>query len=102
MQILGIAPGAAGVFVESPLPSGVTLPSGVVPVWTSSDPVNAPVTSSLPDGSGCTVTVPATATVPSFVLTVSATLPDGTTPSANATVPINFPEVTGFAITQTS
>lgn len=101
MSITGIVPGATGLFAEAPLPVGTTLPAGVVPVWTSSDPANAPVTASA-DGTTASVAVPAAASAASFNLSVSATLPDGTTPSGKVTVPILLPEVSGFSINQTS
>lgn len=100
MPILGIAPGATGVFTETPLPAGTSLPSGVVPAWTSSDP--KAVVTPTSDGTGCSVAVDPAITSPNFTLSVTATLPDGTTPSANVTVPVNFPEVNGFTISQTS
>jgi len=93
MAIKGVLPGAAGVFTATPkAPDGVTtvaLPVGSsVPTWTSSDPTNAPVTASA-DGLTATVNVAADAVGGDFDLTVTATLPDGTTViTGTATVPI--------------
>lgn len=101
MAITGIKPGATGTFAESPVPPGTPLPAGVIPQWSSSDTTNTSLTPSA-DGTSCLVAVPSSATIASFVLTVKATLPDGTTPSGNATVPVLQPEVTGFTISQTA
>lgn len=97
-MIKGIAPGAQGVFGENPI--GGTLPAGVVPIWAASDP--AITTAQTTDGSEVTCVVPANYAQASFVLSVSASLPDGTTPQAKVTVPILFPEVNGFTIDQVS
>ena len=101
MPINGIKPGATGTFAETPLPSGTTLPAGVIPAWSVSDPTQASVTASA-DGTSAVCAVPTSATAASFTLTVTAKLPDGTTPSGNATVSILQPEVTGFEINQTA
>lgn len=111
MAIKGILAGQTGTFVASWFdgPNGTgapgALPSGVVPVWTSSDPTNAPVVvaSSDPTGNTATVTVPTGGpSSGSFTLTATATLADGTTPSASATVPYLTPEVESGVINQTS
>ena len=62
MAILGIIPGATGVFVATPLNAAgnpVTLPLTTVPVWTSSDPLA--IVLATPDGLGCSVAVSASA-----------------------------------------
>jgi len=103
-QLKGIAPGGTGTFAISPVDQNgnpAQLPSGVVPQWTSSDPTNAPVTQSA-DGLTASVTVAQGDQSPSFTLTVTATLPDGTQPSGSAAVPILVLEVAAFVITQTS
>jgi hypothetical protein len=107
----GILPGATGTFVVSWFdgPNGTGnpggLPAGILPVWTSSDPTNAPVVVSPSDPSGntVTVTVPTTATPETFTLTAVATLADGTTPTAGPTgFPVLTVEVVSGVINQTS
>lgn len=101
MPITGIVAGATGVFQETPLPLGAVIPAGTIPVWTSSDPTNAPAVASA-DGTTCSVSVPATATITSFVLAVQNQ--DGTFPTS-VTVPVTPaapPAQTGFQIDQTS
>ena len=106
---LGTAPGSTSTFAANPqLAPGVSLPLPFAPVWTSSDPVNAPVAPSA-DGLTASVSVPS-AFVPasgaSYTLTVSN--PDGSgtpgtvvTPYEPATVPdSNF--VTSYGPQQTS
>lgn len=98
--ILGIKPGATGVFTQSPLPPGAKLPAGIIPQW-SVDDTTLTVTP-LADGSGASVSVPSGSTSTGFNLTVSAS-DNGTGTSVKSTVavPISQP-VTGFDITQTS
>jgi hypothetical protein len=100
MAIKGIAPGAQGTFAETPLPSGTTLPAGVIPQWSAND-TGVTLTPSA-DGTSCVAAVATGDANPNFVLTVSATLPDGTQPNGKVTVPILQPEVTGFSIDQTA
>ena len=103
MAIKGIAPGSTGTFDAGPVNAdGVpaALPAGVIPQWSSSDSVNAPVIAAA-DGLSATVTPPASApTGVQFTLSVTATLPDGTTPSGSAAVPLLVAEVTAFVISQ--
>lgn len=101
MPITGIVAGQTGVFKETPLPIGAVIPPGTVPVWTSSDPANAPAVASA-DGTTCSVAVPAGATITSFTLTVQNQ--DGTFPTS-VTVPVTQPAPppqTGFQIDQVS
>lgn len=106
--VIGIAAGATGTFLSTPVDAAgnaTTLPAGIVPTWTSSDPTNAPVVASA-DGLTVSVTVPATAPVgTTFTLSVTATLADGTTPTGTTPVPF-LPAVTtvvsSFVITQAS
>ena len=100
MPINGIVAGTTGVFQETPTPAGSTIPAGTVPVWTSSDPTNAPAVTSA-DGTQCSVAVPAGATITSFSLTVQNQ--DGTFPTT-VTVPVTQPVIaqTGFEINQIS
>jgi hypothetical protein len=105
VAITGVGPGAVGTFKATPTNNGnpASLPPGVVPIWTSSDTTNAPITSVSPDGLTAQVTVaPTAAPGTQFVLTVTATLPDNTQPNGTATVPILTLEVNGFVIDQTS
>jgi len=105
MALTAPDPGATLVFTATPTPAGAVLPAGVIPTWTSSDPTNAPVTAD-PTGLIGTVVLATGITVgESVTLTITATLPDGTTPSGTtsftvgATPPV---EVTGFTIVQTT
>jgi hypothetical protein len=105
MPILGIAPGATGQFSAQPVDKNQNndaLPAGVVPVWTSSDTVNTTVTPTA-DGLGAAVAVSASAPPGTpFTLSISATLPDGTTPTGTASVPVFALEVASFVINQTA
>lgn len=105
MAAKGIAPGSTGTFAAGPANAQgqpAELPAAVIPAWTSSDPVNAPVAAS-PDGSTASVSVPANApTGTPFTLSIQATLPDGTTPKGSLPVPVLVAEVTQFIPTQTS
>jgi hypothetical protein len=79
---LAIVVGTTRIFDLTDIPSGSVLPAGVIPAWTSSDTANTSLTPSA-DGLKCAVAVGASAPVPGgFNLTVSATLPDGTTPTS--------------------
>ena len=83
----GLLPGQTGLFAAFPkgqfgMPT--TLPAGLVPVWTTNDPINCPVTplsqpGAAPDGLQASVTVPATL-VPAVgqVCILTVTSPDGT------------------------
>jgi hypothetical protein len=106
MSILGIVAGKTGVFTETPTPAGSSIPAGTIPVWTSSDTVNAPVVPTA-DGTGCSVTVPSSATITTFNLTVanqdgsfSTTVAVPVTPAV-VPPPPPIPQ-TGFDIEQTS
>ena len=104
-SLTGIAPGSTGTFSLTPVDKNgnpSSLPSGVVPSWTSSDPTNAPLVVS-DDGLSATCTVPDSAPAGTQItLSVTATLPDGTTPNGSAQFPILTLEVASFIITQTS
>lgn len=86
---LGVPPGSTGYFSVTPIAPSMgqaTLPLPFVPLWTTSDPVNAPV---VPDHDGLSATVTVVSGyVPSaggqFTVTVSN--PDGTGATA-LTVP---------------
>jgi hypothetical protein len=101
----GIAPGGTGTFTATPIDKNgnpSTLPAGVVPVWTSSDTTNAPVVAAA-DGLSATVTIPTSATGgEKITLSVTATLPDGTTPEGTGTFSVLTLEVASFTITQTA
>jgi hypothetical protein len=105
MALLPIAPGFSPVFTATPTPAGTALGAGIVATTTSSDTVNAPVTT---DSTGliATVAIPTTAVVgTSFTLTTTATNADGTVATGSASFTIvaaPSPDVTGFTITQTS
>jgi hypothetical protein len=98
--ITGVPLGGQGTFVETPLPTGDSLPAGVIPVWTCPDNLVTLTPSS--DGTSCVALVDASDTNTNFALTVSATLPDGTKPASTVNVPILPGEVDGFTINQTA
>lgn len=105
MPIIGIIPGATGVFIAVPLNaagSPVALPLASVPAWTSSDPLA--VATATPDGLGCSVVVDASAPqIGSFTLTVA--MADGSASTA-VTVPYDQAPadntVASFGISQSS
>lgn len=103
MPITGIVVGSQGVFQETVLPAGATIPAGTTPVWTTSDATNTTLSPS-PDGTQVMVTVASTAPAGgSFSLTVANQ--DGTFPTS-VTVPflpgtVVTPQ-TGFQIDQLS
>jgi hypothetical protein len=105
MALAAPDPGNTLVFTATPTPAGAVLPAGVVPTWTSSDPTNAPVTAD-PTGLIGTVVLSSSITVgESVTLTVSATLPDGTTPTGSVSFTVGAPpppEVSGFIVVQTA
>ena len=105
MPLLPIAPGFSPVYTATPQPAGTFPAPGNLPVWTSSDPVNAPVTMD-PTGLIGTVNIPATAIAGvSFTLTITYTNADGTvaTGSLVQTIVAAPPaDITGFTIAQTA
>jgi hypothetical protein len=104
LTMLPIAPGFSPVYTATPVPAGTFPAPGNLPVWTSSDTVNAPVTA---DATGLigTVNIPATAVVgTAFTLTVTYTNADGTVATGTLTqtiVAAPSPDITGFTIAQT-
>lgn len=94
-NLVGVQQGSTGTFNAIGLDAAgnpAAFPTGVVPVWTSSDPVNAPVTATV-DGLTATVAVQTTAPVGSTVtLSVMATQPDGSTPTSG---PVPVPILAG-------
>jgi hypothetical protein len=98
-------PGATLQFTATPTPAGAVLPSGVVPTWVSSDTTNVTITT---DPTGLIATVVLGAAIPvgeSVTLTITATLPDGTTPTGSATFTVGAAppvEVSGFTVIQTA
>ena len=97
-----ITPGATIVVTFTPEPSNATLESA--PVITSSDPVNAPVTSD-PTGLIDTVIIAPSAVIgDGFILSISYTNPDGTVATGSFTGTIVKPvvDVTAFSAAQTS
>jgi hypothetical protein len=105
MALIAIAPGSSPVFTATPVPAGTAPGPGLVPTWTSSDTVNAPVTAD-PTGLIGTVAIPTSAVVgTSFTLTVSLTNADGTVATGSASFTIvaaPSPDVTSFTIAQTT
>ena len=97
-----IAPGKTIVVTFTPEPGNATLITA--PVITSSDEVNAPVTSD-PTGLIATVVIPSSAVVGTgFILTLNSPNPDGTVATGSFTGTIVAPTVdaTGFTSEQTS
>lgn len=105
MPLTPIAPGFSPVFTATPLPAGTAPGPGLVPVMTSSDTVNAPVTTD-PSGLIGTVAIPASAVVgTAFTLTETLTNADGTVATGSASFTIvapPSPDVTSFSIAQTA
>ena len=105
VTMLPIAPGFSPVFTATPTPAGTAPGAGLVPAWTSSDSVNAPVSA---DSTGlvATVAIPASAVVgTTFTLTVSLTNADGTVATGTLSqtiVSAPSPDVQGFTIAQTA
>jgi hypothetical protein len=103
--MLPIAAGFSPVYTATTVPAGTFPAPGNVPVWTSSDTVNAPVAAD-PTGLIGTVAIPATAVVgTTFSLSVSYTNADGTvaTGSLSQTIVAAPPsDITSFSIAQTS
>ena len=104
ITMLPIAPGFSPVYTATPVPSGTFPAPGNLPVWTSSDTVNAPVSA---DATGliATVAIPATAVVgTAFTLTISYTNADGAvaTGTLDQTIVAAPPaDITSFTIAQT-
>lgn len=101
-----VAPGFSPVYSALPQPEGaVPNPAQPVPVWTSSDPVNAPVSPD-PTGLSAVVVIPAKAAVGvKFTLTVVYTNADGS--EGKGTLEQTIEEapaqnITGFVISQTA
>ena len=98
----GITPGGLGTFAVTPVDTAgnpATLPSSIIPAWTSSDPTNAPVASA---ADGLSATVQTTGAYTGCTLSVAALLSDGSTPSGTAPVPVLAVEVASFILTQTA
>jgi hypothetical protein len=94
MAITGITVGGQGTFQVEPVPSTASLPQGVTPQWTASDPSISLAASS--DGTSVVASVPAGSTLTTFNLTVVVGSFQDTVP-----VPVITP-LTGVTITQTA
>ena len=105
MGFPAITPGTSAVYTATPVPS--TAVPATPPTWTSSDPVNAPVTAD-PTGLIGTVNAPATAVPTTFTLTVSYTNADGTVATGSVTdqvvaaPPPPSPDITAFQVARTA
>ena len=105
ISMFPIAPGFSPIYTATPVPAGTFPAPGNVPVWTSSDTTNAPVTA---DATGLvgTVAIPATAVVgTSFTLTVTYTNADGVVATgtlAQTIVAAPPSDITSFTIAQTA
>ena len=105
MPLPSLTPGTSAVYTATPVPA-TAVPS-TPPTWSSSDPVNAPVTAD-PTGLIGTVNAPASAVPATFTLTISYTNADGSiatgtvTDQVVATPPPPSPDITAFNITRTA
>ena len=102
MALGPIDPGATLQYTAVPEPAGAVLPAGVVPKWTISDTTNTTLTV---DSTGLIATVVLGANIPvgeAVTLSITATLPNGSTPTASVQFTVGAPEVTGFTITRTA
>lgn len=102
MPLLPIAPGFTPGFSTTTLPAGTVPNPATLPVWTTSDAVNAPLQANTADASGLStyVAIPAAAVVGTvFTLSIAYTNADGTLATqANAftIVAPPSPDITGF------
>lgn len=98
------SPGSVVTITATDVPAGSTLPEGVVPVWTSSDPLAAIALDST--GLIATVTLDPTIVVgASVTFTATATLPDSTTPTGSLALTVVAPpppEVSSFSLAQSA
>ncbi len=108
-------PGNTLVFTATPVPAGSAFPAGVVPVWTSSDTTNAPVTVD-PTGLIATcvlseaIAVGESVTLSIPPITYTSANGNGQVTTAEASIsftvgsatPPPAPDVTGFTIVQTA
>jgi hypothetical protein len=105
MALTPIAPGFSPAFTAAPVPSTSFPAPGNLPVMTSSDPVNAPVTTDVTGLIG-TVAIPTTAVVGTvFTLTESYTNADATVATGTASYTIvaaPSPDITSFNIAQSA
>ena len=107
--MVSLSAGQTATFSTTSLPAGTQPAAGNLPVWTSSDTTNAPVTifSADPTGLSATVIFPASVAAGlSFSLTVTYTNADGTVATQTnsfVTVAAPSPDITGFTdIVQTT
>jgi len=103
MALLPIAPGFSPVFTATPIPATSVPAPGQPLTWTSSDPVNFPITSS---GLVATAAIPTTATVGATgTLSISYTNADGTVATGSFSWVIQAAppaDITSFTIAQTT
>jgi hypothetical protein len=96
-----LAAGSTATFSTTPIPS-TSVPDPSKIVWSSSDPVNAPVSANAADATGLSVNVTFPSTTPAglvFSLTVSYTNADGTTATETDSFTTVAPapsDITGF------
>jgi hypothetical protein len=103
MALLPIAPGFSPVFTATPVPAAAVPNPATPPVWTSSDVVNFPITSS---GLVATAALPASAVVGTTgTLSISYTNADGTVATGSFSWTIvapPSPDITSFTVAQTA
>ena len=99
-----VAPGFSPQYTATPVPSNAVPNPATPPVWSSSDPVNAPMV--VIDVLDVSVAIPATAPVgTTFTLTITYTNADGTVATgtlAQTIVAAPSPDITSFNIVQTA
>lgn len=102
MPLVPIAPGFTPGFSTTTLPAGTVPNPNTPPVWTTSDPTNAPLQANTADATGLStyVALPTTAVVGTvFTLTITYTNADSTVATqANSftIVAAPSPDITGF------
>lgn len=83
------------------VPVGSVLPAGVIPTWTSSDPVSLPVVQDLVnDPTGMTAIATGKAVVVGVIPTISAILPTGTISGQGNPIDVSIGGPTGFTVTE--
>lgn len=109
ITMVPLAAGQTATFATTPVPATSVPNPAALPVWTSSDTVNAPVVPVAADATGLSATVTFPATVAagvSFSLTITYTNADGTVATQTdsfVTVAPPSPDITAFTpIVQTA
>jgi hypothetical protein len=102
MALVPLAAGQTATFATTPIPATSSPDPTKLPVWTSSDTVNAPVIPVATDKTGLSANVTFPSTTPAgvtFSLTITYTNADGTVATQTnsfTTVAAPSPDITGF------